>query len=78
MAADFGRTLKGRLFGDATAASGIAKRRGAGKIRPIETKTLWLQRKLTEKELEACRRKGSENEADLGTKHLDRKSIDTI
>eukprot|EP00973_Karenia_brevis_P060709 8442818-Karenia_brevis.AAC.1 len=71
MALDSGRTLKSRLFGDATAANGIAKRRGAGKIRHIETKTIWLQRKLTEKELEICRRKGSENEAGLGTKHLD-------
>eukprot|EP00973_Karenia_brevis_P084755 11760498-Karenia_brevis.AAC.1 len=43
MATNFGRTLRGRLFGDATAASGVAKRRGAGKIMHIETQTLWLQ-----------------------------------
>eukprot|EP00974_Lingulodinium_polyedra_P114544 11090083-Lingulodinium_polyedra.AAC.1 len=67
MAADLGRALMPRLHGDATAASGIARRRGAGKIRHIEVKTLWLQRHITEKQIELARRPGTLNESDLGT-----------
>ena len=76
MAKDLGRDLQPRLWGDATAAAGIANRRGAGKIRHLETKTLWLQRLITEKKVVLKRRPGKENEADIGTKHLDRKTLD--
>ena len=70
MAKDFGIVLKPRLAGDATAAAGIARRRGAGKIRHIETNTLWLQRKSTSKQIELRRIPGKELVADLGTKHM--------
>ena len=75
MAADFGRTPQPRLSGDATAASGIAHRRGAGKLRHVETKTLWLQRLVTEKRVILKRIPGADLAADLGTKHLDAKTM---
>ena len=58
------------LAGDATAASGIAHRRGAGRIRHIETKTLWLQRHVTSKRVILSKTLGKVNVADIGTKHL--------
>ena len=42
LAADLGRYLQLTLKTDATAAIGIASRRGAGKIRHLATQTLWL------------------------------------
>eukprot|EP00971_Amphidinium_carterae_P086466 1711081-Amphidinium_carterae.1 len=45
MAWDFKLKLASRLLGDATAAAGIGSRRGAGKVRHIETSTLWLYTK---------------------------------
>ena len=63
------------LAGDATAASGIAHRRGAGKIRHIEVCTLWLQRHITEKRISLHREPGETNPADLGTKYLDQKRL---
>ena len=70
MAKDLGVVLKPRLAGDATAAAGIAKRRGAGKLRHVETKTLWLQRQVTLKKILLRRVKGTELPSDMGTKFL--------
>ena len=55
---------------DATARA-IAMRRGAGRIRHIATPTLWLQRLVINGDIKMTRVGGSDNCADLGTKHLD-------
>ena len=70
LAADFGRSLRLRLQADATGAIGIARRRGAGRVRHIETGTLWLQRHITAKTIDVTKIDGPKNWADLGTKHL--------
>ena len=72
MAKDMGRTLTPRLRVDAEAAKGIASRRGVGKIRHLDTTTLWLQRHVTEKKIQLLKIHGKVNPADLGTKHLER------
>ena len=56
---------------DATAGRAIAMRRGAGRIRHIATPTLWLQRLVINGDIKMTRVGGSDNCADLGTKHLD-------
>ena len=43
---DMGRGLAAHMAGDASAASGIGARRGVGKIRHLETRTLWLQKHI--------------------------------
>ena len=78
MAKDLGRVLQPRLHGDATAASGIAHRRGAGRVRHSEVRTLWLQRHITEKKIILHRRPGNLNESDIGTKYLPRPALDAI
>ena len=70
LAADYGRTLRPRLQADATGATGIARRRGAGRVRHIETGTLWLQRPITAKPIDNQKTPGLQNWADLGAKHL--------
>ena len=70
LAANYGRSLKLHLQDDATGAIGIARRRGAGKVRHIETGTLWLQRHITNKTISLSKIHGLSNWADLGTKHL--------
>ena len=55
---DLGRDLAAHMAGDASAASGIGATRGVGKIRHLETLTLWLQKHVTEKEIVLRRRKG--------------------
>ena len=70
LARDMGYEMELCLAGDATAASGVAHRRGAGRIRHIHTKTLWLQRHVTEKRVKLSKTLGTLNVADIGTKHL--------
>ena len=62
------------VFVDATAGRGVAMRRGAGRIRHIATPTLWLQPFVGANIAKVTKIAGSENTADLGTKHLDQKS----
>ena len=60
---------------DASAACGIGARRGVGKTRHLQTRTLWLQKHITEKEIILQRKKGTENPSDLGTKYFDQKTM---
>ena len=67
MLADLGVELKVRLRTDASAAKGIATRRGLGKIRHIEVHQLWLQEKVTRGVIEVMKVKGEGNLADALT-----------
>ena len=60
---------------DSSAARGIAKRRGLGKMRHIELQTLWIQEKLARGAFRLHKVLGTENPADLFTKHLAEKQI---
>ena len=63
-------SVASKLFVDASAGLSIAKRHGAGKMRHINVKTLWLQEKAVQLELEYVKVKGEENPADGLTKHV--------
>ncbi len=68
---DLGRKVKGiEVIGDASAALGIIKRQGLGKLRHIEVGYLCLQDAVAEKRLSVHKCRGEDNPADLGTKHL--------
>ena len=56
--------------------SARARRRGAGQIRHLETETLWFQHKMVTEELRVRRGPGVTNVADLGTKRLDRATME--
>ena len=64
------------LFADASAALSIAKRQGAGKMRHINVKSLWLQAKEVQNVLKYSKVKGEENPADGLTKHVRRELLD--
>ena len=59
------------LPADATAAIGICRRRGLGKIRHLAVADLWIQDKVKTKDLGLEKVLGSINPADLLTKYLD-------
>ena len=67
---DLGQEVKLRMHMDASAALGIAQRRGVGKVRHLSTGTLWLQEQELKKILELCKIAGSLNMADIFTKYL--------
>ena len=62
--------VKLRLKSDASAAIGIASRRGLGKIGHLEVSQLWLQQKVANGDLELIKVNGEDNLADALTKHL--------
>jgi hypothetical protein len=67
---DLGIALPLRVWTDSTATIGICARDGLGKLRHIDTQCLWLQQKVRSGAIELRKVKGTENPADLFTKHL--------
>ncbi len=59
MLRDLGVDVRIRSRTDASAAKGIANRRGLGKIRHIEVHQLWLQEKVNRGEIEVMKVKES-------------------
>ena len=72
---DLGINMVGRIFTDSTAAKGIASRMGLGKTRHIAVHLLWIQEKVRNKDFELLKVKGTENPADLMTKHLSQEVV---
>ena len=67
---DLGVSTTVRLSFDSSGAKGNAAKRGAGGVRHIELRTLWLQAGV-ERKLTALRKvPGKVNPADIGTKIL--------
>ena len=61
---------------DAIAAIGVCKRRGLGKIRHLSTADLWIQERLRRGDFQLLKVPGSENVADVLTKHTDRATLE--
>ena len=72
LAADLGINLKLTIMSDATAAIGIARRRGLGKVRHLATADLWIQDRLRKKDFALAKILGADNPSDMLTKHVDR------
>ena len=67
---DLGVDLKIRVWTDSTATIGICGRDGLGKLRHIDTQCLWLQHQVRGGRIDLRKVKGTENPADVFTKHL--------
>ena len=67
---DLGITMGIRVWTDSIATIGICGRQGLGKLRHIDTRSLWLQQRLREGGIELRKIRGEVNPADLFTKHL--------
>ena len=67
---DFGCDCALRVNMDSSAAIGICKRTGVGKIRHLDTRLLWLQERVRCGAIEVVKVAGAQNPADLMTKHL--------
>ena len=75
MFADMQVKFKLEILTDASAAKGIASRRGLGKVRHLEVHYLWVQDHVASGNFILRKVWGKENPADLLTKYLDFQSI---
>ena len=75
MMSEMGVTLGIRLKTDASAAKGIASRRGMGKVLHIEVNQLWLQDKVATGDIKVEKIDGVKNIADQLTKYVGREGI---
>ena len=75
MLKEFGVDMRIRVSADASAAKGIASRRGLGKIRHIEVNQLWVQDKVANGEIEIRKVDGKVNIADALTKDVNSEDI---
>ena len=64
-----------RINTDASAAKGIANRRGLGKVRHIAVNQLWIQDRIAKGDLTISKVNGKENLADILTKHVNSEDI---
>ena len=73
---DAGWILPLHVYSDATAAIGIARRKGLGKIRHLDVTDLWIQDRIRSKAITLSKVLGTQNMADVLTKYVDRKTMD--
>ena len=70
LAEDLGVKLNVHVRTDATAAIGICRRRGLGKVRHLDVADLWVQERLKTGDFALSKVPGSQNPADALTKHV--------
>ncbi len=66
---DLGIEIALRIWADSSAAIGICSRQGLGKLRHLDTHTLWVQQAVRSKRIDLKKVDGEQNPADLFTKH---------
>ena len=73
---DSGFKLELEVLTDASAAEGIASKRGLGKTRHVAVHFLWVQERVRSGDLTVSKVWGGDNPADLLTKYLTRDKMD--
>ena len=63
---------------DSSAAKGIATRRGVGKVKHLETRTLWVQDQVERGRLKVKKIDGPSNTADVLTKYLPARTLTNL
>ena len=67
---DLGVKLPVRVWTDSSPTIGFCGRQGLGKLRHVDTKSVWVQQKVRDGSLEIRKVRGEANPADIFTKHL--------
>ena len=70
LSGEWGCEMTGHIFADSSAAIGMVKRKGNGKMRHIRIGQLWIQQKSEDGDLQFVKVSGEANPADLMTKYL--------
>ena len=73
---DMGWDLQCNVHSDATAAIGICRRKGLGKVRHLDCTDLWIQESARSGRFAIHKVDGKINPADILTKYLDRSTME--
>ena len=73
---DVGWEVQLCVHSDATAAIGMCRRKGLGKVRHLATTDLWIQDKVRSRQNELRKVLGTENPADVLTKYVDKSTME--
>ena len=76
LAKDLGADVQVRVATDSSAALGVIRREGLGKLRHLETTFLWVQDVAASNKIEYAKEARSSNPADVCTKHTPRELIE--
>jgi len=74
--ADLGISFDIHMYTDSSAAKGIASRKGLGQVGHIEVNQLWLQDKVGSGTVTLTKVAGTDNLADILTKHASAKVLE--
>ena len=72
---ELGFEVQQTLRVDSSSAIGVASRRGLQRLRHLDVRYLWLQGEVAEKRLALRKCRGDENLADMGTKPVDKETL---
>ena len=75
---DMGVCVGIEIYTDATAAKGIASRRGLGRVRHISVQFLWVQEKVANGEFSLHKIPGEVNLVDLCTNHVNPNTLEKM
>ena len=73
---DMGWKMPITVHSDATAAIGIARRKGLGQIRHLFVTDLWIQDKIRSRQIRLLKVLGADNVADIFTTYVDRSTLE--
>ena len=76
LAKDIGVESEVKIYADSSAAIGICRRTGIGRVRHLATGQLWVQERLRAGDFKLFKVPGELNLADLLTKHVNRDLAD--
>ena len=73
---DLGVDVEVQINTDSSTGKSIASRRGAAKVRHLDTRELWIQERVARGDIWIQKVRGEDNVADGLTKHVDRQKMD--
>ena len=73
---DLGVDVEVQINTDSSTGKSVASRRGAGKIRHLDTRELWIQERVARGDIVIEKVRGEDNVADGLTKHVDKRKMD--
>ena len=73
---DLGADVEVQINTDSSTGKSIASRKGAGKVRHLDTRELWIQERVAKGDITIKKVRGEDNVADGLTKHVDKQKMD--